>query len=279
MHSLDFDRIKERYQKDGFVFLPCLLPGNLHQDLLRHLPDVLAEDGPHRFYENDGSTIRAVYGLHRKPAPWRTISENSVITRVAQFLLGEPMYVFQWKINPKAAEAGDHWEWHRDFTFWHREDGMPASSALTAALFLDEVTEDNGPLQIVPGSHSASTSHELSEELRWSDSADRADANWSALVSADLSYSLPAGAVAELTEKYGFYRAIGEIGSVAFFHSNIVHGSMPNKSSRRRTLGFITYNAVSNAPHNWPRPRPDFFVNHDYTALPESRPEVNVPQN
>lgn len=298
MDSLDLDRIKESFRQDGFVFLPSLLPCGLQEDLLKNLPDILAEDGPHRFFENDGSTVRAIYGLHRKPAPWRTISENSVITRIAHFLLGEQMYVFQWKINPKAARAGDHWEWHRDFTFWHREDGMPTSNAVTAALFLDPVTEDSGPLEVIPGSYSASTSYELPEELQRNDypyrsdntghsdstghshstgsnDSGRADGNWSALVSANLSHSLPDDAVRELAEKYGTYRATGEAGSVVFFHSNAVHGSMPNRSGQPRTLGFITYNAVTNAPHNWPRPRPDFFVNHDSTALLMPRLEAS----
>ncbi|MFD7451664.1 phytanoyl-CoA dioxygenase family protein [Kitasatospora sp. NPDC059827] len=264
--DVDFDGILERYRRDGFVVLPALIPDQLLQEIRRALPALLAEDGPQRFFEQDGSTVRAVYGLHRKDAPWRTVSEETLLPRAARTLLGGDMYVYQWKINPKAANTGDRWEWHRDFTFWQREDGMPAPDALTAAVFLDEVTEENGPLQLIPGSHAVATRYETAEEQR-ADSASRADDNWSAIVSANLSHSIPPAVAEELAEEHGVHRATGPAGTVVLFSSNIVHGSSPNRSGQPRTLALISYNTVGNAPAEWANPRPEFFLNHDATAL------------
>jgi ectoine hydroxylase len=260
MNDLNLDKIKEAYDRDGFVFLPALLPDDLYRQMTAALPGVLVEEGPQRFFEEDGSTLRAVYGLHEKPAPWQTVSERSVITSIARHLLGEDMYTFQWKINPKAAQSGGLWEWHRDFTFWHREDGMPTANAVTAAIFLDDVTEENGPMLLVPGSHMVATSYEGSGEAPLA-SANREDANWAGLVSTSLSHALPDPVAEQLAAELGMYRAVGPAGSVLLFHSNMVHASSANASDRRRTLGFITYNAVSNAPADWASPRPGFFTN------------------
>jgi L-proline 4-hydroxylase len=266
MSDLDFAKIEKDYDRDGFVFLRGLLPDPLFQQVTEALPGVLAEEGPQRFFEDDGSTLRAVYGLHEKPGLWRTVSENSVITRVARRLMGEDMYTFQWKINPKAARSGGHWEWHRDFTFWHREDGMPAANAVTAAIFLDEVTAENGPMLLVPGSHLVATDYEGPAEPP-TVSANRQDANWAALVSANLSHALPDDVAEDLAAHLGIFNAVGPAGSVLFFHCNLVHASGANTSDRPRTLGFITYNAVSNAPNGWDSPRPGFFTNLHPAAL------------
>jgi ectoine hydroxylase len=61
--------------------------------------------------------------------------------------------VHQFKINSKAAYRGDVWEWHQDYIFWQREDGMPTARVVNAVVFLDDVNEFNGPLLLIPTSH------------------------------------------------------------------------------------------------------------------------------
>ena len=56
-------------------------------------------------------------------------------------------------MNGKAAFGGDVWQWHYDFATHHREDGTPKPLALNLHIFLDDVTEFNGPLWFVRGSH------------------------------------------------------------------------------------------------------------------------------
>ena len=53
----------------------------------------------------------------------------------------------------KEAFGGDIWQWHYDFATHHREDGVPKPLALNLHIFLDEVSEFNGPLWFVRGSH------------------------------------------------------------------------------------------------------------------------------
>ena len=59
----------------------------------------------------------------------------------------------QFKINGKMAFEGDVWQWHQDYGTWFNDDLMPTSRAMNVAIFLDDVTEFNGPLLFIPGSH------------------------------------------------------------------------------------------------------------------------------
>lgn len=43
--------------------------------------------------------------------------------------------------------------WHQDFIFWLKEDKILHPDLTTVALFLDDVTEANGPIGFLPGSH------------------------------------------------------------------------------------------------------------------------------
>lgn len=252
----------ERFGADGFLFLPELLPTDLLDELRAEVPAVLEEMGSQRFLEQDGATTRAVYGLHNRDGVWRAVGESSVLARLAHALLGEDIYVFQWKINPKAPGVGDQWEWHRDFTYWSREDGMPAPRALTAAVFLDDIGEDNGPLQVVPASHRLPPLLEERNVDDLNEQTPREADHWSAIVSSSLAYTVSEDSIEELRRDHGVFTACGPPGSVIFFHCNLIHGSGPNFSPRPRTLALISYSPVSNAPRDWPNPRPDFFVNH-----------------
>ena len=265
------DELLTAYQRDGFVFLPSLIPQALLHRLQAELPAVLNEEGPQRFFEQDGTTVRAVYGLHRKSGPWREASEASVLLRIARLLLGHAPYVFQWKINPKSTGTGEHWQWHRDFTFWQHADGMPAPDVLTAAVFLDDITQDNGPLRLIPGSHRVTTPHEQQQPAP-RDLASHNGNDYAGLVSARLSYALPAETAEELSCTHGEFMATGGAGSVAFFHGNLVHGSAPNTSPHPRTLGLITYNTVRNAPPDHAGSRPEYFYRHRPDPLAETRP-------
>ncbi|MFF3002301.1 phytanoyl-CoA dioxygenase family protein [Kitasatospora sp. NPDC057940] len=258
----------EKFRTDGFVFFPGLLPRDLLKRIQEELPKVLDEPGPQRFLEDDGTTVRAVYGLHRKEGVWQEVATDSVVSQTAKSLSNSDLYVLQWKVNPKSAEAGDQWEWHRDFTYWQAEDGLPAPRAFTAGIFLDDIDEDNGPLRIVPGSHTGPALHEELEAMDHQEITDREADDWSAAVSANLSFAISDGGATALSGGREVFTACGPAGSVVFFDSNVVHGSLPNRSRRPRTLALISYNPVDNAPTDWPTPRPAYFVNLEPTPLP-----------
>ena len=89
---------------------------------------------------------------HLQPAV-RKAGAPSAHGRAGEQLLGERLYMHQFKINGKVAFDGDVWQWHQDYGTWKDDDQMPEARAMNVAIFLDEVNEFNGPLMFIPGSH------------------------------------------------------------------------------------------------------------------------------
>jgi ectoine hydroxylase len=241
------------FASEGFLFKEAWLPETQLEDAVTALPNILHEEGPQRFLEADNCSVRAVYGLHQRGGIWAEIASLPQIAVVAEELLGGPVYPFQWKINPKVEWVGEDWDWHRDFTFWQHEDGVTSPDLVTAAIFFDDVRPESGPILVLPGSHNDVAESAESEP-------ESSDSSWDNLVSTQLKYTVLAGEVAERGAVRPLAEQVGQAGSVLFFHANLVHGSAANTSSRRRAIGFLTFNLCSNAP--LVARRPAFFVNH-----------------
>ena len=93
-------------------------------------------------------------GLHlRDPLFARLVRDPRLVAPAQQILGDDDLYIQQVKVNAKEAFTGEQWQWHYDFATHHREDGVPEPLALNLHIFLDEVTEFNGPLIFIPGSH------------------------------------------------------------------------------------------------------------------------------
>jgi ectoine hydroxylase-related dioxygenase (phytanoyl-CoA dioxygenase family) len=71
--------------------------------------------------------------------------------QIAQF--NRDGYMYQFKINGKMAFEGDVWQWHHDCGTWLNDDKLPTKRAMNGVIFLDDVTEHNGPLMLISGSH------------------------------------------------------------------------------------------------------------------------------
>ena len=98
---------------------------------------------------------------------------------------------------------------------------MSNDDLITALLFVDEVTLENGPLEVVPGTHKGPL-YPL-----WHN-------------------GVFTGAVADdVYEKHQsqIVKCTGNAGSVCLMHSSLLHGSAPNLSDKPRTLYISTYYA------------------------------------
>ena len=121
------------------------------------------------------------------------------------------------KINAKLPNTSTTVKWHQDFPFTpHTNDDM-----LTALLMIGEVTMENGPLLVVPGSHK--------EDLfsHWE------NGKFVGKVSDDI----------ESEKCQQFVPCIGKPGSICFMHSRLLHSSGPNKSDLPRYLFISVYKA------------------------------------
>lgn len=247
----------EQFESDGFLFLPEVFSNEEVDRFVENFEIVCHEDQPGRIFEKDGNVVRTVFGSHRTNPVYRELSEDPRIVGPAMDLLKDDVYIHQFKINAKMAFQGDVWQWHQDYIYWLREDGMMKPLALTASIWLDDVHEFNGPLMLVPGSHQV----EIDTPAR-----DTAPA-WMATVIADLKYSLGVEELKDLIARKGIVAPKGPRGSVLLFHCNVVHGSVPNMSPFHRRIVFVSFNSMANPLMEMETPRPSFLANRQYETI------------
>jgi len=160
----------------------------------------------------------------------------------------------QFKINGKMAFEGDVWQWHQDYGTWFNDDLMPTARAMNVAVFLDEVTEFNGPLLFIPGSHKKGVikaKHDLTTTSYplWT-------------IDNDLIKQLidRAGGI-----KSGIVSPKGPAGSMIIFHSCLVHASSNNLSPFNRISVYLSLCAVTNHIRRFKRK--EYIAHRDFTPI------------
>lgn len=191
-------------------------------------------DGRPRF-DLEGGHSAAKPALRRVNSPteissnYEQVMAASRIPALVADLVGPNVKFHHAKINSKLPAAATQVKWHQDFPFTpHSNDDL-----VTALIFVDDVTPENGPLEVLPGSHKGPL-FELWHEGRFT------------------------GAVETRLEREMIARSIqcvGPAGSVCFMHTRLLHGSAPNRSQQARTLFICVYSAEDAVPLS-PNPLP-----------------------
>ena len=238
-----------RFERDGILFFPGLLNDADMAGLREALSDILAMDRPEILREKHSPHVRCAFAPHTYSEAYRRLMHHpSIVGPVAQ-LLGGSVYLHQFSINPKAAFVGEAWGWHQDYPTWQVENRIERPDLINVGVYLDEVTEFNGPLYFILGSHRRGA---LGIET------DDTSTSYRLLGVSD-------GDVAALCREGRLYSPRGPAGSVWMFHCNLVHASNANMSPFRRALCTICYNRTDNLPSAWPRP--DWEAHRDFRAI------------
>ena len=247
-----------QFDRDGFIVLRDLFEDGETRALcdeatrLRTAPDgsldpetVIAEPG--------SGAVRSVFRVHAQSRLFGRLAADSRLARIAQFLLGDDVYIHQSRMNYKPGFNGKEFYWHSDFETWHVEDGMPRMRALSMSILLTANTPYNGPLMLMPGSHRhyvACVGETPEEHYKQSLRAQE--------------YGVPDhDSLTWLAGQGGIEAPTGPAGTVIVFDCNMMHGSASNITPYPRSNAFIVYNAVSNAleaPFGPAVPRPDFIA-------------------
>ncbi len=244
------DQQVTEFRDRGFLLLPSVFSDGEVEDMRRGFDADRETPGEHRVLEDDGTTVRAVYASHvRQPALDSMVRSGRVLEPVHQ-LLDDQVYVYQFKINAKTPFAGAGWAWHQDFAAWRAADGLRRPDLLNVAVFLDDITEFNGPVIFLPGSHRRGLVGPRDH-----------DATGGHLDPDDIAIT-PA-IMRDMVAEHGMESVKGPAGSVAIFGPEIVHGSAPNVSPSPRALAIVTYNDVTNVPPPSEHPRPEYLVGRD----------------
>ncbi|QKG84615.1 phytanoyl-CoA dioxygenase [Kroppenstedtia pulmonis] len=251
----------KHYSEKGYLFLESAISARILSKLNEEIPTIFAEDSPRRVFEKDNRTIRSIYAPHFTNKTFDHLKSYSKLLNPAMQILNNEVYVHQYKINVKAALAGEMWSWHQDYIFWKQEDGIPTSNLINVSIFLDEVNEFNGPLALIPGSHKY-------DNIKTAVDDNKLDTReeWTNHLSVDLKYTLDRHLLGKLVDKYGLVAPKGPAGSILFFHPEIAHASAPNISPFDRKLVILTYNSIDNLPQK-ELTRPDFLASRNFTPL------------
>lgn len=252
----------EAFRQRGFLLLEDRFSPAEMRLLTREVEVIVGERNERTVMEASGAAVRSVYAPHACDPVFSMLGRDPRLVEPARRLLDGDIYVYQSKLNIKSPFVGEVWEWHQDYVFWHNEDKMPAARVLSAAVYLDDVNEFNGPMVLIPGSHREGVlACPVAQDSGQSGPA------WRSHVSARLKYTIDRTVLQGLAGKYGLYAPKARAGAILLFDSNIAHASAANISPFARSLIFYTYNHVDNAPPQAQLTRPDFLVSRDSRAL------------
>lgn len=240
---------RETLNREGFLFLPDLFSDAETAALRAELPAVFARKGSEIVRERQGGAVRTAFAVHTYNALFARLARHPRLLGPAMQALGGAVYIHQFKVNAKAAFDGDVWQWHQDYGTWARDDLMPAPRAMNLAVFLDEVTEFNGPLMLIPRSHKAG----------------RIDASHDTATTSYPLWTIDNATVARLAAEGGIVAPKGAPGAALFFHCNLVHGSAPNMSPWGRRTVYLSANATANAIRRFARPA--HIAHRDFAPL------------
>ena len=226
---------RKRFDEDGYLFFPGLFSQKEIQYLVTAVPELYERREEYNVREKGSNAVRTNFAAHLYSKPFAKLARHPRMIKPVEDLLQESLYMHQFKINGKMAFEGDVWQWHQDYGTWVNDDLMPSAHAMNVAIFLDEVTEFNGPLLFIPGSHKKGVikaGHDLT-------------------TTSYPLWTIDNNLIKELVDraggnKGGIVSPKGPAGSMIVFHSCLVHASSNNLSPFNRISVYLSLCAVSN---------------------------------
>ena len=160
----------------------------------------------------DGRRVcRRIYNPFEQHESFRQLATDARMLDRIESLIGPDINLQHSKLNMKPAKVGSVVEWHQDLAYFpHTNDSL-----VTTLVYLDDATEENGCLQVLPRHHTHFFNHAGPDGLF-------------------------AGMITEPIDDGRFGKPVSlaaPAGSAIFMHCLTPHSSLPNKSERpRRTL-------------------------------------------
>ena len=228
MPGLDRDAI-ERYRRDGVIVVEGLLDEVTRQrmkqvlaELMERSRGVTTHDDIYDLEPAHSATeprVRRIKKPHLVHPVFAEFMRSPALLDVLSALLGPSgVRLHGSKLNLKSPQYGSPVEWHQDWAFYpHTNDDV-----LAVGVLLDDATEENGPLLVLPGSHRGPTYDHHGPDGRF------------------------CGAMDPERDRLDFASAIPLIaraGSCSFHHVRAVHGSAQNRSSQSRNLLLYEFTA------------------------------------
>ncbi len=224
--------LRERWREQGFVLLPNFFTedeiARLRELVDRYVEDSAGVTASNDVYDLDPQHTASKPRVRRIKNPdtldqlFRGFARDARIVEVLQDLLGTGIRLEVGKVNLKPPGGDGAIHWHQDYPF----SPLTNDDSAAVGIFIDDVTEQNGPLLVVPGSHR----EPLCDHHRAGRFVGRVDAERSAAAE---------NAAVALT---------GPAGSITIHHCRTLHSSDVNRSDRTRRIYFNQYHAADAWP-------------------------------
>ena len=244
----------QAFERDGYLFFPGLFTPQEVATLIDAVPALYAQREACNVREKGSDAVRTNFAAHLYSEPFARLARHPRMIEPVADLLGEALYMHQFKINGKMAFEGDVWQWHQDYGTWKNDDLMPTERAMNVAIFLDDVNQFNGPLMFIPGSHKKGV----------------IDARHDLTTTSYPLWTVDNALIAALVERAGgrqggIVSPQGPAGSMILFHSCLVHASTSNLSPWNRVSVYLSLCAVGNHIRRFKRP--EYIAHRDFTPI------------
>jgi ectoine hydroxylase-related dioxygenase (phytanoyl-CoA dioxygenase family) len=231
----------DQYHKQGYLVVENLLDASEIEALQQTFNQWVKEsrqheiawgttiDGRPRFdVDKDHSAERPSLRRVASPTEISTVfRQTALASKLAHYsgqLVGSAgARLHHTKVNSKLPHTSTQVKWHQDFPFTpHSNDDL-----VTSLLMISDVTAENGPLQVIPGSHKGDLfSHWDNQHF-----------------TGQVSTEVQSGYCQEPVSCFG------PAGSVCFMHTRLLHASSPNQTDLPRTLFIAVYAAEDALPY------------------------------
>lgn len=225
----------QQYETDGYVVIHDAVPAGRLADVVAETDRMLAvaqtitapipmlDLDPAHTPENP--RVRRIKSHHEHSAFFRAFAAEPLIMDLLDPIMPSGIRLHNSKINMKSAGVGESIEWHQDWAFYpHTNDDV-----LAVGIYLDDCTEENGPMMVIPGSHKGPT-YNHHESGYFCGAIDPGNCD------ADFSKAVP---------------LMGRAGTLTIHHARLIHGSRFNRSDKPRRFLLQAYAAADAWPiHN-----------------------------
>jgi len=158
----------------------------------------------------DRPRLRRIKSPDKQDPAYGALIHHPGILAVLKQIIGPAIRFDNMKLNMKPGDGGEAIEWHQDWAYYpHTNDDLCA-----VGVMMDDMTPENGPLLVVPGSHKGPILDHHQDGVF-------------------------VGAVTDPAGEAAFAKAVpllGQAGDVSFHHARTLHGSAVNRSDRHRRL-------------------------------------------
>ena len=219
------DEMKRNFERDGYILLPDVFAQDEVDAMIADIEGGDRVAAATREKDDAGGRKTKLAIWHELGGDiWAAASVAPSVVNSVRMILGEEIAFFHGKVMLKEAGQGGAWEWHQDYGYWYNQ-GFAFPRMLSAFVALDAATKENGCLQVLRGSH-------LLGRLNHDKIGTQT--------------GIDPQRIAKLEPLFERVYVEMKPGSVLFFHSNLLHSSGPNESSRHRRSFIICYNALAN---------------------------------